>query len=192
MKVAEFIENVLINEVKQLQHHPYLFFCAMAQGIEFLGACLDDKYPFEERRSKPRFNNAIRVLFQKYEEYNRKKCPYKLLENLRNGLLHRFRPGPKLGLINQKESKEYKINHLEIDKTDRLILVSEEFFKDFKKACKEIIRLINSKELTHSKVQDEPFLFVPGDIIPPESGGESPDGTISVSSAAPIFISIRP
>lgn len=43
--LKQFIDKTLISEIKTIQQtsgHHYLFFGLIAQGIELLGACLDD------------------------------------------------------------------------------------------------------------------------------------------------------
>jgi len=43
--LTSFIEQVLKKEIKNIQrdeNHHYLSFSSISQGIEFLGACLDD------------------------------------------------------------------------------------------------------------------------------------------------------
>jgi len=98
MNVKSFIQGLLIEEIKSIQQkegHHYLSFGLIAQGIEFLGACLDSNEFFVERKSNQRFNRAIMELFpSKYHKYvnDKKGQRFDLYENLRCGLLHIILP----------------------------------------------------------------------------------------------------
>lgn len=159
MTAKEFIQNVLITELKVIQQkegHHYLSFGLIAQGIEFLGACLDNKDFFIDGKSRKRFDNAIKVLFPpSYHIFlTGKSKPYDLYENLRCGLLHVVLPKRDVELIQGAEIKDYG-NHLEkvvIEKKERLILVSQRFFEDFESACRDVIRRIDNKMISHPKV----------------------------------------
>ena len=55
-------------------------------------------------------------------------------------------------------------NHLEIKPIrgrDRLILVSEDFYNDFKTACEEVITRIDAKTIAHTKVYSSLLGFEP-------------------------------
>lgn len=160
MTTTEFIENVLIREVKAIQQehgHHYISFGLISQGIEFLGACLDN-HPFNaEKRSSKRFNRCIRELFP--AEYHRfvnksSKKPFDLYGNLRCGLLHVFIPGPDLEIIQEAEVNDYG-KHLEVKNfngKERLILVSQRLMTDFENACNQVISKIDTKEIDNQKV----------------------------------------
>ena len=66
MNTKEFINNVLIKEIKSIQQengYHYISFGLISQGIEFLGACLDN-YKFDAPgKSRERFNKSINELF---------------------------------------------------------------------------------------------------------------------------------
>lgn len=163
MTVKEFITNFLINEIKSIQQvsgHHYISFGLISQGIEFLGACLDNN-PFNIlRKSAERFNNSIKVLFPAdYHSFVKERSDeqFDLYGNLRCGLLHIFIPGPDLEVIQEIEIKDYG-KHLEINNIrnrDRLILVSQNLMTDFEKACQEVIRRIDSQEISGTKVYGE-------------------------------------
>lgn len=151
MKVLDFIQKVLIDEFKEIQQdesHGYLSLSLLSQGIEFLGACLDSE-PFSAKGlSAPRFRRAIYDLFPTpYRPFNQGSGkPFDLYENLRCGLWHAILPGSRLELIRRSEKEKFNANHLEIKEIrgmDRLVLVSEDLFDDYEKACEEIIARIH-------------------------------------------------
>ncbi len=157
MNVKDFIEVVLINDIGSIQQadHHYLSFSLISQGIEFLGACID-RFDFGERgQSENRFILAIQKLFpSSYHVYNERSSNYYLYTNLRCGLLHMMIPDSSIELIQEAEIPEYG-NHLEIiniRNKNRLILVSQEFYSDFKEASLGVIRRIDNNEIRHNKV----------------------------------------
>ncbi len=163
MKVSDFIQKVLIDEFKQIREdgHPYISFSLISQGIEFLGACLDSE-PFSGKGlSAPRFRRAIYDLFPpSYHQFNQGTGrPFDLYENLRCGLLHVILPGSRLELIRRSEAAVLNADHLEIKEIRgmyRLVLVSEDLFDDYEKACKEIIGRIGDGRLKGWKFEGDP------------------------------------
>ena len=173
-----FVKQVLIKEIKLIQQkhgHHYLSFSLISQGIEFLGACLDNKFfhinskkekDDSERKlsdndrkiSQRRFQNAIKRLFPtKYKGYAEKGNEYNLYENLRCGLLHVLLPKNKLELIQYSEAKKYKLKHLEkvnIRGSERLVLVSEVLFEDFEKACEKLLEMNEKNQLKGNQIND--------------------------------------
>ena len=168
MNVKEFINSVLVGEFKSIQQesgHHYLSFGLIAQGIEFLGACLDNYDFFKENESRTRFNLAISELFPiKYHSYiGTKGTPYNLFDNLRCGILHTLVPKPVLELIQEIEKKDFG-EHLEIKEIrnrPRLILISQELMKDFENACNDIIYKIDNHSISNDKVYKEFFSTEP-------------------------------
>jgi len=163
IKVRNFISHTLIDEIKDIQDkdHHYLSFGLIAQGIEFLGACIDEYDLRIPNKSKERFTLAIKELFPlEYQDFNVENNSFNLYKNLRCGVLHVLLPYPCLELIQEKEIPKYG-NHLEIKNIrdrNRLILVSQYLFEDFKNAAKEVIRRIDNHEITHEKVYNT-FLY---------------------------------
>ena len=150
MRILDFIQKVLIDEFKEIQQderHPTISFSLICQGIEFLGACLDSE-PFSAKGlSAPRFRRAIDDLFPRsYHKFNQGTGrPFDLHENLRCGLLRDILPGSRLELIRRTEKVKLNANHLEVKEIrgiDRLVLVSEDLFEDYEKACQEIMARI--------------------------------------------------
>ncbi len=164
ISVRDFINHTLISEIKSIQQndHHYLSFSLISQGIEFLGACIDNKDWGVLDESRNRFKLAINDLFPSgYQPYNDDNSSYFLYRNLRCGLIHRMLPKSSLELIQKKDINKYG-KHLEIKiirNRKRLILVSEDLFEDFEKAARKVIRKIDNREIVHQKVYDT-FLYV--------------------------------
>jgi hypothetical protein len=155
MKILDFIQNVLIDEFKEIQQgegHHYISFSLICQGIEFLGACLDSE-PFSAKGlSAARFRRAIYDLFPiSYHQFNQGSGrPFDLYENLRCGLHHAILPGSPLELVRRSEKEKLSANHLEVKEIrgiNRLVLVSEDLFQDYEKACHEIVARISDNRL---------------------------------------------
>lgn len=155
MEILDFIQKVLIDEFKEIQQderHPYISFSLICQGIEFLGACLDLE-PFSAKGlSAGRFRKAIYDLFPaSYRKFNQGTGnPFDLYENLRNSLIHVILPGAPLELIRRAEKAKFSANHLEVKEIrgiDRVILVSEDLFEDYERACQEIMARIRDGRL---------------------------------------------
>jgi hypothetical protein len=151
MRISDFIQEVLIDKFKEIQQNEenhYLSFSLICQGIEFLGACLDSG-PFSAKGlGAPRFRRAIYDLFPTaYHQFNQGSGkPFDLYEDLRCSLLHVILPGSQLALIRRSEKEQLHAAHLEIKEVEgihRLVLVLEDLFDDYEKACREIISRIN-------------------------------------------------
>lgn len=153
MTIIEFIRGVLISEIGDIvDRHKYLSFGVISQGIELLGACLDE-HEFDCKKpgvSRDRFNLALKELFpaNKYREFgfgaDRKKFLY---NNLRCGLLHNFLPKRGIGLTEENKTPAHL--HLKIgtseDGSQTYLLVAEELYRDFVDACEKLVHWIDSK-----------------------------------------------
>jgi len=163
MRILDFVQKVLIEEFREIQQdegHHYISFSLICQGIEFLGACLDSE-PFSAKGlSAARFRRAIYDLFPtSYRKFNQGSGrPFDLYENLRCGLHHAILPESPTELIQQSEKEKFDVSHLEVKEIrgiDRLVLVSEDLFDDYEKACKEIITRIRSSRLRGWKFEGD-------------------------------------
>ena len=162
MNILDFIQKVLIDEFKEIQKdegHPYIAFSLICQGIEFLGACLDSETFSNKGLSAARFRRAICDLFPiSYREFNRGSGkPFDLYENLRCGLFHAIFSGSRLELIRRSEKVKFNANHLEVKEIlgmNRLILVLEDLFDDYERACQEIIARIRDGRLSGWKFRE--------------------------------------
>lgn len=155
MEILDFIQKVLIDEFKEIQQdegHHYLSFSLICQGIEFLGACLDSE-PFSAKGlGAPRFRRAIYDLFPTaYRKFNQGSGrPFDLYESLCCGLLNLILPRAPLELIRRTEKTKSNLNHLEVMEirgVNRLVLVLEDLFEDYEKACKEIMARMSDGRL---------------------------------------------
>jgi hypothetical protein len=169
MKILDFIQKILIDEFKEIQQdkgHHYISFNLICQGIEFLGACLDSE-PFSAKGlSTARFRRAIYDLFPtSYRKFNQGSGrPFDLYENLRCGLLHVILPESPLELIRRTEKTKFNVDHLvvkEIRGINRLVLVLEDLFDDYEKACEEIIARISDGRLGGWKFAGDLLLTQP-------------------------------
>jgi len=163
MRISDFIQKVLIEEFRKIEQdegHHYISISLICQGIEFLGACLDSE-PFSAKgQSAARFRRAIYELFPaSYRPYNQGTGrAFDLYENLRCGLLHVILPDSPIEVIQQSEKEKFDVNHLEVKEIrgrDRLVLVSEDLFDDYEKACKEIIVRIHHGRLRGWKFEGD-------------------------------------
>lgn len=152
MTPKEIIEQTFLKEYRRLidENFHFISFSLIAVGIEFLGACLDENPFLKEAHSKERFTEAIEQLFDKRYYHHR----FKLYKNLRCGFVHVLLPGEDIDVIQQSEVDITKGKvHLGKYK-NRLVLVSQDFYEDFTKACEEIIKRIDNK-LLDEKVYKE-------------------------------------
>lgn len=151
MKPKEFIGQVLINEIEVIvTSNIYLSFSLICIGIEFLGKCLDCEHGWNFYKSglpEEQFNNALNKLFDK--EYSNKEL--NLVSNLRNGFCHAFLPKKNIILISKKDANILNLKHLE-NINNQFILIAENLFEDFKKACTIIVNKSFNKQ---DKMNDE-------------------------------------
>jgi len=150
MTQTEFIKKVLIDEIGDiLLNHKFLSFGLIATGIELLGTCIESpKNSFYiQGESGNRFRLAIDQLFpSEYKRYNNLKnvnnfnCD--LYIELRCGMNHSLLPKSKIALT------ERKFNHKNLSSSgDKLLLVAEDFFEDFRNACNQVIQKIDNGEI---------------------------------------------
>ena len=163
MRISDFIQKVLIEEFREIQQkegHPYISFSLICQGIEFLGACLDSE-PFSAKgRSAARFRRAVYDLFPvSYRPFNQGTGrPFDLYENLRCSLEHAILPESPIELLQESGKEKFDVHHLEVKEIrgiDRLVLVSEDLFRDYEKACKEIVARIRDGRLSGWKFKGD-------------------------------------
>jgi hypothetical protein len=137
-----YINHVLINEIGDVvEHHKWLSFILICSGIEFLGGCIDTKEINLNAggRSKERFNTAILSLFPpNYHQYvNTGKGGNGLYAQLRCGVNHVTIPGLNVVLSERKS----QIPNLSIW-NERLVLIAEDIYDDFKDACNKVIGML--------------------------------------------------
>jgi hypothetical protein len=163
MRILDFIQKVLIdefNEIQQDEEHLYISCSLLCQGIELLGACLDSDAFSAKGLEAPRFRKAIYDLFPtSYHEFNQGSGkPFDLYENLRCSLLQAVLPESRWVLIRRSEKVNLHVNHLEVIEIrgmNRLVLVSEDLFDDYEKACREVMARIGDGRLSGWKFVED-------------------------------------
>lgn len=161
MLVKDFLGATLLLEIEQMTigsdnyaTHPYVGFSLVSAAIEVLGGCLDNNDWKKTGLSESRFRLAIKELFpNKYDAYNLNGCTHDLYAGLRCSLVHSLMPGTLISLSERKHEERAGVTgaHLSIQ-NGKLLLIYEDLLSDFKKACEEVIRRIDKKEITHQKV----------------------------------------
>jgi hypothetical protein len=151
-----FIQKVFIEETGRLIDSGFYHFAfvIMAQGIETLGSFLDTKPLKAREQSKLRFAHAINKLMPK--EYSRFNNNHRLYDQLRASLAHTFTASRSL-LLTSKDNKEFGKKHLH-ESNEKLILVAENFYNDFKKACIRLIEGMDKGIISEKKISSE-FYF---------------------------------
>ena len=161
--VADTVEKVLIGEMGSLinchQGSNYIKFINIAVGIEFLGACMDSFDFSKPKKSEERFNKGLKLFPKKYHKHSRKNAKIYFFRDFRCGFIHQLRPLGGIVITHRDESKREGTKHLQELGTDEFVLVLEELFEDFKKACGKLITLHKNNKLPTKKVDDN-FIYV--------------------------------
>ncbi len=156
MTVKEFINQVFQNEYKKIvdKGFHYISFALIGLGIEFLGACLDSNDFDKLHVGRARFTKAIVDLFpQRYDPH-----AIALYEDIRCGFAHQFRPRSRFVLTHREESIRENTQHLG-PYGKQTVLISENLYDDFQKACQKVVTMIDNKTLSHPKLS-KPFLKI--------------------------------
>lgn len=129
----EFIRNVLIEEIGEVvKTHPYISFALISVGIELLGKCLLTNFPhwhrIDSNKAYSKGSSLMEQIDERYSQIN-------LKDELRNGFAHTFKPKGKIAL---SEVKHGAINFSK-NKNGQTILVAEEFYRDFVRACHVVL-----------------------------------------------------
>ncbi len=153
ISAKEFIQKVFIDETGRLVdsgfHH--FAFIIMAQGLETLGSFLDSKPLKAREQSKLRFSHAVnRLMPVKYGKLNNNHILY---DQLRASLAHTFTSSRQIYLA-AREDDEYGNKHLQVV-NEKLVLVAEDFYIDFKKACKRLFEGMNKGVIHERKINSE-------------------------------------
>ncbi|MFC3417170.1 hypothetical protein [Algoriphagus hitonicola] len=160
LEASKFLEVLFLHELGGIIGsfgNAYLKFLLIIQGVEFLGACEDDK-PFElyERKlPKDRFNKGLRNFRKEYHPFTGEGSSIKFFEDLRSPMVHQFRPNQSKFRLSERTSSDFQGElHLAFDHQGRLILVLEDFYEDFADAVRSVMRKIELGELNASKLTD--------------------------------------
>lgn len=154
----KFISNVLIEELKAVvRTSPWLAFVLIGSGIEFLGKCIDTKYPTDwdkQGRSEHNFKAAIRELngLNKYT-FLLDRSGFNLYSKFRCGLTHGL--APKSGISLSSKAGESP-NLFETNGTVNFHINS--LYEDFKTACEDVI----SRTYPEPNKMNEARMFING------------------------------
>jgi len=156
ISAKQFIQTVFIDDIERLINAElyHFAFVIMAQGLETLGSFLDTKPLKARNQSKLRFSHAINKLMPR--EYANLNNNHRLYDQLRASLAHTFTSG-KYVFLTSRNNPEFGKHHLK-EINEKLILVAEIFYTDFKKAC---IRLLDGmdKGIIADKKINEKFYY---------------------------------
>ncbi|MEO9477225.1 MAG: hypothetical protein ABJG41_16890 [Cyclobacteriaceae bacterium] len=158
LTVIDTVERILIAELKSMvydhQGSAFIKFINIAVGIEYFGACLDVHAFQDFNKSEERFNNALKKLFpKKYEKYAKSGAEIYFFRDFRGTFIHQIRPGKNVVVTHRNESKREGTTHLKKTKSGDLVLVLEDFFDDFEKAGKALIKKAKDGKLPTKKDQ---------------------------------------
>ena len=145
-----FIQKVFINDIERLINAElyHFAFVIMAQGLEVLGSFLDEKPLKAKDQSKLRFSHAINRLMPK--EYASLNNNHRLYDQLRASLAHTFTSG-RYVFLTSKSNIEFGNKHLQ-NRNDKLILVAEDFYSDYRKACYRLLEGMEKGFISDKKI----------------------------------------
>lgn len=153
LSAKEFIQKIFIEDAGRLVNDGFYHFAfvIMAQGLETLGSFLDSKPLKAREQSKLRFSHAInRLMPVKYTKLNNNHALY---DQLRASLAHTFTASRQTYLTSRSNHKFGKKHLQEID--EKLILVAEDFYTDFKKACERLVDGMDKGIISERKINSE-------------------------------------
>ena len=123
----------------------------MSQALETLGSFLDSK-PLKARdQSKLRFSHAMNKLMP--IKYARLNDNHLLYDQLRASMAHTFTTSRQI-ILSSRSSKEFGKMHLQ-KQDDKLILIAEDFYEDFKKACLRLIEGMEKGIISDKKINSD-------------------------------------
>ncbi len=153
LSAKDFIQKVFIEETGKLVDEGFYHFAfvIMAQGLETLGSFLDSKPLKAREQSKLRFSHAInRLMPRQYTALNNNHVLY---DQLRASLAHTFTASRQIYLTS-KTNSNYSKKHLQ-QSEGKLILVVEDFYADFKKACERLLDGMDKGIISEKKIHSD-------------------------------------
>ena len=151
-RIEAFINDFLLIELEKVQTADLkvMQFILMGQTIEVLGSILDNKPMKARGQSAFRFSKAINYLFGgRYRLLNDNLFLY---DKLRNQMVHTFIPSKDLILLTSNKDDKYR--HLEYF-DDKLVLISDIFYEDIKKACHLLLKRIKQGKVKSKNIAFE-------------------------------------
>lgn len=152
MKLNEFIRSNLVDQIGEIiPKHPYLSYSLISQGIELIGACLDNRDFHSSGQSEKRFNIGLKLFDPKYHPFTNKRHECYLYSELRCGLIHALLPRRKL-VLGEKANDPYpNLSKQELrDGRESYVLIIEDLFNDFITACRTLISMLEDKSIMNS------------------------------------------
>jgi len=149
----EFVQKVFIHDVEKLINAKlyHFAFVIMSQGLEVLGSFLDSKPLKAREQSKLRFSHAVnRLMPQSYFKINNN---HRLYDQLRASLAHTFTSSSHIYLTS-RQNADYGNKHLQ-EINGKLVLVAEDFYGDFKKACNRLFEGFEKGIIDYKKINTD-------------------------------------
>lgn len=139
--IFDFLSGNFIKDLNKMivNGMDYYAFNLLCSGLELLGSFFDQEDLSKSSASKKRIDNALDHLFPK--EYKANNIKSAITQQIRNGLLHQFRPTGKIALTSETSSNCPRKYHLQksFDKSDkRTIFVIDQFIDDFQNAINKL------------------------------------------------------
>lgn len=135
--------------------YAYFNFGLICLGFEFLGKCLSEDFSSKKGDGGDFFKKAINILpNHKYKPVIDK---YKIYKSMRNGLLHSLKPTGTVWLRTNStlESGNFHLSVRKIKNEFRVVLVFEDFLKDFNTACSLVIKMIDNDTIKNKSIHKE-------------------------------------
>ena len=160
LTTGEVVREIFLKEMKSVVYDhkgsAYIKFINLAVGIEYLGACLDTHEFTKKNESENRFNSALKKLFpKKYKPFSNSNHKFYLFECFRCPFVHQLRPGKNVVVTHREESKKERTTHLKTSGNGHFVLVLEDFFDDFERACQKLFDLEKKGKLPSLKMKKD-------------------------------------
>lgn len=139
METADFVRNVLLDEVRTMQAAgvQYHTLAAMAHGIEVCGALLDNR-PFKAKGlGRSRFSLALQQLFP--PEYAKADRTVDLYGQLRSHMSHCMIPGKWIVFTDDRAHLDSNGGQLQFSMV--------QFFTDYEKAIRQLLDWIGRESI---------------------------------------------
>ena len=154
-----FIADLLIPDLKKMvdnQLHYYAF-AIICQGVEIMGASLDNEPLEKSGLSETRFRNGITHFFRD-DRYRANQT--KFFSVLRGPLIHQLRPGEGFLLASVRKDNVKPEAHFTKQGAGVTLLLIEVFLEDFVQAYSTFRLKLEKKSLQEPARFTNPFLFV--------------------------------